>query len=66
VNPKYIFLFCEDCQDLGAINLSLAVSSDLSKWAIRPEYGQLYEFGENGHVGQFSIGLSKTFGNSDN
>lgn len=62
LSPKYILTFCEDCQDLGAVNLGLAISSDLSKWAIRPEYGHLYAFGENGHALQFSIGLSKTFG----
>lgn len=60
--PKYIFTFCEECEDFAAINLGLAFSSDLSKWAIRPEYGLLYDIGEAGHVGQFSIGISKTFG----
>ncbi|MBK9980960.1 MAG: hypothetical protein IPP15_00815 [Saprospiraceae bacterium] len=60
--PKYIFTFCEDCDDFVAVNLGLAISSDLSSWAIRPEYGRLYDFGEAGHVGQFSIGFSKTFG----
>ena len=62
VNPKYVLTFCEDCQNLGAVNIGLAISSDLSSWAIRPEYGHLYDFGESGHAGQFSIGLSKTFG----
>ena len=62
ISPKYIFTFCEACQDFGAINFGLAISSDLSKWAIRPEYGRLYDYGEKGYVGQFSIGLSKTFG----
>lgn len=66
LSPKYIWSFCENCQNLGAINIGLAISTDLSKWAIRPEYGQLYDFGESGHVGQFSIGLSKTFGKSNN
>lgn len=65
LSPKYIWSFCEDCQNLGAINFGLAISSDLSKWAIRPEYGHLYDLGEKGHVGQFSIGLSKTFGKSE-
>ncbi|MFZ1678783.1 MAG: hypothetical protein WBP41_00395 [Saprospiraceae bacterium] len=60
--PKYIFTFCDECDDFFAVNLGLAISSDLSSWAIRPEYGRLYDFGEKGHVGQFSIGLSKTFG----
>ena len=60
--PKYIATFCEDCTDFAAFNLGLAISSDLSSWAIRPEYGLLYDFGESGHAAQFSIGLSKTFG----
>lgn len=62
LSPQYIFTLCEDCQDFGAINFGLAISSDLSKWAIRPEYGRLYDYGEKGYAGQFSIGLSKTFG----
>jgi len=62
LSPKYIIPFCDDCDNFGAINIGLAISSDLSKWAIRPEYGHLYDFGSEGHVGQFSIGLSKTFG----
>lgn len=62
LSPKYIFTICEDCQDFGAINFGLSISSDLSKWAIRPEYGRLFDFGEKGYVGQFSIGFSKIFG----
>lgn len=41
-----------------AANLGLGLSSDFDKWAIRPEYGMLFNPGEEGHVGQFSIGLS--------
>lgn len=66
ISPKYIIPFCDDCQNLGAINLGLAISTDLSKWALRPEYGRMYDFGEKGHVGQFSIGLSGTFGKGEN
>lgn len=62
VAPKYIFTFCNECEDFVAINLGLSISNDFSKWAIRPEYGLLYNIGETGHVGQFSIGISKTFG----
>lgn len=58
LSPKYIFTFCEDCQDYVALNLGLAISSDLSRWAIRPEYGHLYVFGESGHGRHFSIGVS--------
>lgn len=60
--PKYILTFCEDCDDFVAFNLGLAFSNNVSSWAIRPEYGLLYDFGESGHASQFSIGISKTFG----
>lgn len=66
LSPKYILTFCDDCQNLGAINIGFSLSTDLSKWAIRPEYGHLYDFGESGHAGQFSIGVSKVFGNGRN
>jgi len=62
LSPKYIWTFCEDCQNLAAVNIGLAISTDLTKWALRPEYGRLYDFGEPGHAGQFSIGFSRTFG----
>lgn len=60
--PKYLFTFCEDCEDLVAVNLGLALSSDLKKWAIRPEYGMLFNPGEEGHFGQFSLGVTVAFG----
>ncbi len=40
-----------------AFNVGLGLSSDFNKWAIRPEYGMLFNPGEEGHFGQFSIGL---------
>jgi hypothetical protein len=64
LSPKYLITFCEECGDYFAVNLGLAISSDLNQWAIRPEYGLLYDLGESGHVGQFSIGFSKVFGNN--
>lgn len=63
LSPKYLLSFCKDCNDFVAINIGLAISNDLSKWSVCPEYGQLFDFGEKGHTGQFSIGISKTFGN---
>ena len=62
LSPKYLLLFCEDCDDLIAINLGLSFSTNLHKWAIRPEYGLLFDPGESGYYGHFSIGLSTTFG----
>lgn len=41
-----------------AFNLGLGLSSDFNRYAIRPEYGMLFNPGEKGHLGQFSIGLS--------
>lgn len=60
--PKYLFTFCEDCDDLIAVNLGLALSNNLKKWAVRPEYGLLYNPGEDGHFSQFSIGVTYSFG----
>ena len=62
LTPKYIITLCEECADFVAANLGFALSSDLSKWAFRAEYGYLWDPGETGHNSQFSIGLSKTFG----
>ncbi len=56
--PKYLITLCDGCEDFMAVNVGLSLSSDLNRWAIRPEYGHLYNFGEDGHYGQFSIGFS--------
>jgi hypothetical protein len=62
IAPKYLISFCEGCENLLAINLGLSLSDDLTRWAIRPEYGMLFNPGEEGHFNQFSIGVSYTFG----
>jgi len=61
-STKYLVMFCEDCLDPFAVNLGLAISTDLNKWAIRPEYGILKYPGETYSFGQFSIGFTKSFG----
>lgn len=43
---------------LGAVNVGLGLSTDLSRWALRPEFGILFNPGESGHYRQFSLGLS--------
>ncbi|NIO48335.1 MAG: hypothetical protein GTN73_02680 [Candidatus Aminicenantes bacterium] len=43
---------------LVAFNLGTAISTNLEKWAIRPEVGFLYNPGENGHFIHFSIGFT--------
>ena len=62
VSPKYIIQFCEECESFLAINAGFSISSNLNEWAIRPEFGLLYNPGESGHYAQFSIGVSKVFG----
>ncbi|MCJ7487637.1 MAG: hypothetical protein MUQ25_15930 [Candidatus Aminicenantes bacterium] len=46
---------------LYAFNLGAAISTDVSKWAIRPEIGICTNF-EGGHFMHFSIGLSLSSG----
>jgi len=60
INPsaKIMIPFSNDEFDtLYAFNLGLAISSDVSKWALRPEVGICTNF-EGGHFLQFSIGLT--------
>ncbi|MDQ2658064.1 MAG: hypothetical protein M3Y60_11650 [Bacteroidota bacterium] len=60
-NPsvKHLINICESCwQPLVALNAGFAFSSDITKWAIRPEYAVLYNLNAPGHYSNFSIGLS--------
>jgi len=60
INPsaKIMIPFSSDSFDtLYAFNLGLAISSDVSKWAIRPEVGVCTSF-SSGSFMQFSVGLS--------
>lgn len=62
-NPsaKYLISFCEDCDNFLALNLGMALSNDLNKWAFRTEYGFLFTPDESGSYRQFSFGFSYTF-----
>jgi hypothetical protein len=62
-NPsaKYLISFCDGCENLVAFNLGLGFSEDITRWAIRAEYGLLYNPGESGHFGQCSVGFSYIF-----
>lgn len=60
--PKLLIPVTEPGELLTAINFNLAISSDLDKWAIRPEYGLLFKLGEEGHYSQFGVALSLTMG----
>ena len=42
----------------GAFNLGLGISTNLNKYVIRPEYGILFNPGESGRYGQFSVGAT--------
>lgn len=59
--PKYLITFCDECDDLFAVNAGLALSNNISSWSIKPEYGMLFNYGEKGFFSHFSIGFSKTF-----
>jgi hypothetical protein len=60
--PKYLVVFCDECEDFVAFNFGLDISDNISRWSIHPEFGLLYNPGEEGHVSQFSIGLRGNFG----
>ncbi|SEF63069.1 hypothetical protein [Algoriphagus boritolerans] len=55
VAPKYIIPFCEGCEGNFATNFGLGCSSDFRAWALRAEYGRIFE-GDG--MGQFSLGFS--------
>ena len=55
---KYILTFAEGRDDLMAFNLGLGLSSDLERYAIRPEGGLLIDPGEDSYYWHFSIGFS--------
>ncbi len=48
----------EDSDTLIAFNLGMGVSTDIEKWAIRPEFGVLINPGEDGRFMHFSVGLA--------
>jgi hypothetical protein len=55
---KYLIAFCEDCENLVALNLGLAISEDVTRWAVRPEFGMLFNPGESGHFWHLSLGFT--------
>ncbi len=62
ISSKYLVTLCKSCDDYISFNFGAAFSNDLNKWAIRPEYGLLFNPGESGHFSQFSLGFSVSFG----
>lgn len=57
IAPKYVIPFCKDCNQYFAFNTSVAISSDLSRWALRPEFGMLFAE-DNSKATHISIGMS--------
>jgi hypothetical protein len=56
---KYLVPLHEEGGDnLLAFNVGLGLGPRQGRWAIRPEYGMLFNPGEDGHFNQFSVGVS--------
>ena len=58
-NLEYIVNSGEGSENdfLIGFNIGAGFSSDLRKWAIRPELGYLFKPGESGHIWNFGVGL---------
>lgn len=65
LSPKYVMTLDKDVDiyDSGiiAVNIGMAISKDLNKWAIYPEFGIGFHPEGEGYVGQFGIAMSYTF-----
>lgn len=48
----------EESENLLAFNLGFGVGADVDKFAVRPEFGVLFNPGEDGHWYHFSLGFS--------
>lgn len=59
VCPKYIYFLEEGSEDFWTLNLGLGLSSDIERWAIRPEVSYLW-FQNQGRHTAFSLGISFT------
>jgi hypothetical protein len=56
---KYLVPLREEAGDnLLAFNVGLGLGPARGRWAIRPEFGMLFNPGESGHFTQFSVGFS--------
>ncbi|MEZ4688176.1 MAG: hypothetical protein R3B47_19575 [Bacteroidia bacterium] len=62
IGPKYVFTFGQNTRNYAGANLGLSFSTDINKWAIRPEYGILFNPDQSGLITQFGIGFSATIG----
>lgn len=57
VGSRYMIFF-SDSDNLLAVNFGLGLSTNLDKWAIRPEVGYLFNPGNDGYYFQYGVGLS--------
>ena len=59
VNVEYLFDTEEDSEGnfLMGFNIGAGFSSDLRKWAIRPEVGYLFKPGDEGHIWNYGVAL---------
>ncbi len=59
-NPsaKWLFPFSSNQNNLVAFNFGAGLSTDINRWALRPEIGLLYDPGSGGHFTQYSVGFS--------
>ena len=60
-SAKGLIWFQSGNDSLVAFNLGFGLSSDLDKWAIRPEIGFLIDPGKKGHYMHLSIGFNYRF-----
>ena len=56
--PKYNLNFSEGIGNYPAVNMNVALSNNLDKWAFHIEYGQLFRSRIDERYDQLSIGLS--------
>lgn len=61
IAPKYLLTLNERSNGMPAANLGFAISNNLNRWAIRPEYGILFS-PLDGPYNHFSLGFSVNLG----
>ena len=61
LSPKYLISLSRYGGSYPAINFNISISNNLKKWAIRPEYGILFDPGEPWFFGQCSVSLAVSF-----
>ena len=59
-NPsaKWLIPLSSDQENQVALNFGAGLSTDINRWAIRPEIGLLYNPGSGGHYTHYSVGFT--------